>query len=212
MAEVDQVSKLLSMCLLVSREAFGKETAAKQTEILTRSSGKPIVFVNNFSCLKDKKKLTERLLNGDDVTMELEFNEIELSDDEKKALAAVKPVLERLRGPVSDYNWTIEASDAEDFLIDRNWRLFGTDTNIGNPAGYRLGKPTCKKVWNFASRFWYDGTTAVVGEIRTSDGYNRATPTVSSREVTIGCQRISRKEVEAVAHYYGFEPNTGEKK
>jgi hypothetical protein len=207
-AIMSNVSKKLSMCLLVSSAAFAKLTPAKQTEVLATSSGLPLIFVDDFAALRNKKKLIERLLKGEDVNMELEFNEIELTDDEKKALEGIRPVLERLRGAIGTYEWQIEESEAADYLRSKSWRLNGQNTSIRSPTGYELGKPSCRKVWNEASKVWGNPEEAATQvEVRTVNGYDRAKLTVNKNGIQLGCQTVSRKEVEAVALYYGFEPN-----
>jgi hypothetical protein len=208
---MSSVSKKLSMCLLISSSEFGRLTPAKQTEVLATAAGLPMVFVDSFGGLRNKKTLIERLLKGEDVAMELEFNEISLTDDEKKILEAVRPLLERVRGAAGKYDWQIDSSEVETFLREKNWRLVGANQSIRNPGGYELGKPSCKKVWNEASKVWGAEGKADHIEVRTVNGYDRVRVTVTKDKVQLGCQTISRKEAEAIALYYGFEPNIGDK-
>ena len=195
------VSKLLSMCLLVSSSEFAKQTPAKQTEILTGAGGKPVVFVNNFSELKNRNALIKKLLAGENVAMELEFNEVELTEDETKLFSAIQPVIERINESLkASYEWVSPAASMT------HWSL--TNSSAQNPAGYRISKGQCKKVWEEASKYWADTSGAATPASRsiTTSGWGSRQLKINRNEVNIGCQTITRAEVEAVAKHFNFDP------
>jgi hypothetical protein len=198
------VSKLLSTTLLVSRAEFAKLDAAKQTETLVSASGKPIVFVDNFQALKNKRSLIERLMRGEDVSMELEFNEIELTSEEKGVFAQVKPIIDRLTEVISGGYEFVTPTEEEAERIKR--MTFGAN-RITNSAGYQLTTNTAKKVWLAASKYWAGGEKPTT--FRAQAHYeSRSITFPTDSTVKIGCQTISRAEVEAAAKHYDwdFEP------
>lgn len=203
---LDRVSKTLSMASVVSSQEFAKLSPVKQTEVLASASGKPIVFVENFVKLRDKRSLVERLLKGEDVSMELEFNEIELTEEESAALGKVQPVIERIRGKKGDYPW-IARSESEEQRCKR--MTLGTVRITRD--GYSAGVATTEKIWRTASAYWAalanDPNVASPTGVRQSfSGYTK-TPVYRPKHVDVGCQTISRYELEYIAEYYGWEPS-----
>jgi hypothetical protein len=199
-----EISKKLSMCLLVSSREFAKQKPAKQTEILTTAGSEPIVFVDDFLSLKNKKQLLERLLAGEDVSMELEFNEITLSEEERTTLSAVQPILDRIGVEMTPpYTW-VEPTETE----KRNIAGYTfNEASIRRGSGYSCAVVQAKKIWDKASKFWATGKKDRFSEMSFLGGYWK-TPSVSVKTLTLGCQKISRAEVEAIAKHYGWEPVT----
>jgi hypothetical protein len=206
MTKVATVSKLLSMCLLVNSTEFAKAAPAKQTEILAGAGGKPIVFVESFGALRNKGTIINRLLLGEDVGMELEFNEIELTDDERNALKAVQPVIERIRGSKGAYPW-LERSEDDNNEFERSIKFkdrYG-DTNYVHRNGYDMSNKQAKKVWDTASKYWASGDKPAPYNGNFA-GYRKMV-TFDTDSVTIGCQTIARAEIEWIAEQKGWEPN-----
>jgi hypothetical protein len=205
------VSKKLSMCLLVSSSEFARLPAAKQTELALSASGSPVIFVDNFVGLRNKKKLIERLLNGEDVSMELEFNEIELSDADKKALSDAKPIIERIRGTTGSYDWKYEGETSEEakkFLEKKGYNC--TPNQVTANSGYHVSKAQAKKIWEYASYFWSTGDKG--DEVKIQAHYESRRIKIDANDnVHIGCQQASREVVEAVARYFELEPKTEKK-
>ena len=199
------VSKALSMCLLVSSSDFARLGPAKQTEVLASAGGKPVVFVTDFRTLRNKKSLVERLLKGEDVSMELEFNEVELTDDDKKTLAAVQPLIERIRGTTGGYEW-LERTDDEDARFKTRISVTGATVNRD---GYRTSLARAEEIWKLASAYWAGGEKPTMR--RASYGGYNVTPVFSETDIVMGCQTISRKEVEYIAETAGWVPNLTEK-
>lgn len=198
-------SKMLSTCLLVSSKLFAKKSATQQTETLASAAGKPIIFVDTFTSLRDKKKLVERLLKGEDVSMELEFNEIELSDDDKMVLDAVRPILERITASYdSGYEWSF-TGDAKAYLRKAGWIV--DESSVMNPNGYNITKMQSERVWNLASGYWAGGERPESRDMTIGGSGTSRRVSINPKSVAIGCQRISKETVEAVALHFGFEPN-----
>jgi hypothetical protein len=208
MAKEVTVSKELSTCLLISTSEFAKLTPAKQTVLIASTAGaKPVIFVENFSGMRDKKSLTDRLLKGEDVSMELEFNEIEITADDKKALEAVKPILAKIDALGHSYTWqyTGTKEDAQKHLESNGWGFYSD--HVRNPGGYQMTMQQAKKIWDAASVEWLTGEKTKSFSL-TVDHYARKIG-VSGNAISIGCQRHTRTTVEAIAKYYGWAPNEG---
>ena len=197
----DNIIRLLSTVAVISSATFAKQNATKQTEILALASGKSVLFVDNFTKLADTRRLAERLLAGEDVVMELEFNSITLSDDERTAINAVRPVLEKLNAlKGSGYDWL---PDAELDAAVARMRL--RETSITR-NGHDVTKTQAKRVWDKVAP-WYAGGPKPTNFRPTLDGYTRdITFNANDMTMNIGCQTcITRAEVEAIARHFKFE-------
>jgi hypothetical protein len=192
------VYRRLSDVLLVSSAKFATESPVGQTAILTRAEGLPILFVPNFTELSNKRRLRERLLAGEDVKMELEFNGLELTDEDRRALDAVRPVLERIVGLATAYPW-LPAAVCSGFTF--------TQTHIRR-NDYKLHVTMAKKIWGKASKYWTGGPQP--DSHRKDSQWNSKDVYYRSDHITIGCQNIPRVEVEFVARHYGWEPTVFE--
>lgn len=197
------VIRLLSTGAVVSSSAFAKLPALKQTEILAQVGGRPVVFVADFKALADRKKLVQRLLTGEDVSMELEFNEITLSKEENDALKTVCPLFARIGVvPVGAYPWldvgTIEAA---------KHRLRFTTRTVGN-GSYTMGLSSAKTLWVKAAKWVLGGDKPGIYYSSVGGYSDRDVQFDGNAEnftVRVGCQTISRADIEAAAQHFEWE-------
>ena len=202
-----QIIRTLSTGTIISSLLFGKLAANKQTEIIAQAqaAGKPFVFVDSFGKLSDTRKLAERLLAGDDMTMELEFNNIKLSDDERDGLAKVKPLLERLKAlKPTKYPWL---SDADIEAAGRNFNINNrrSDDIYHCGGGEYISKGQAKRIWNAYKPFIMEGTKPNT-RMSLRFGYTNRTVTFNDDQtVKVGCQVVSRADVEYVARHFKFD-------
>lgn len=192
----------LSSVFLINSSAFAVAGATKQTEILTMNTGLPVLFVPDFVALSNRKQIRDKLLGGEDVSMELEFNGVTLDDEEMRCLKLVRPILEKIGGIGPKYPWLA----AEDH--SGNIKFQGANESRVVRNGHHVGKAVALKVWQRASKFWAGQGKAPASHEERTDGYGYANKTVSYNQngVTIGCQTISRSEVEFIARHYDWEP------
>lgn len=190
------VSKLLSSGLLVSSSQFGTLTPNKQTQILAGAGGKPVVFVENFHSLRSTKNIIDKLLTGADASMEMEFNDITLSDAEKSALSAIRPVLEKIKAIIPPYKFA-EVPENPVYL-----KVTKTLINNGN---YNCGIMKAKVIWKKASAFWNGNTTNRIRWYDRIAGYNSKEFEVRDQSLIIGCQTIHRYQVEELAVRLGWD-------
>ncbi len=191
--------RALSSVFLINSEQFAQQKAPAQTNLLAKAGSLPIKFVANFRALQDKRRIREALLAGQNVDVELEFNGLTLTEEEKAAMVAIRPVLEKIGnlGPV--YPWLPEADCSHMFIIKPN--------NIRR-EGYTMTKGKAQAYFETASTFWSGGPQPKNGTHSVRDGYYSTNKTVSyhPEAIKIGCQTISRSEVEWLARHLGWEP------
>lgn len=187
--------RALSSVFLIDSSVFSKASPADQTSVLTQAQGKVVLFVENFQSLKNRRKLRDRLLNGEDVSTELEFNEIELSPRERELLNNVRPVLEKITGITGKYPWLSGEVGTLNFQINRF-----------DNGSYSIGKNAAKRIWDKASAYWA-GLTEKPAVISISAGGYSRNAEIESDHVKVGCQKMSRLDCEAVAKHYDWEPN-----
>lgn len=197
--EMADVFKVLTTVVIVSSTEFAKLPPAKQTEVLVTATGKPIVFVAHFNQLRNRKAIIKKLLDGEDVNVELEFNNIELSDDEKKTVRDVQPVLKKFDVLKPTYSFA-NVTDADQKVIDA---LDITDKRINN-AGYYVTIDQAKKLWEQASKYWAGGKQPAAC-YRTLSGRSDNYVVFEKESVALGCQRVSRAVFEHVAQKLGWD-------
>jgi hypothetical protein len=192
--------RALSSVFLINSASFAKLAASTQTSTLGKAGEKPIKFVTDFVGLSNKKTIREALLDGKDVSMELEFNGVSLDESELATLKAVGPVLKKISGIGPSYPWLPEITDCS---------LQFTENSI-KKGGNSLAKSTAKAIWNKASKYWSGGTKPT-SHMHGGDYYRRGNEVRYTPEgVLVGCQRATRGEVEAMARHYGWEPVVAE--
>lgn len=202
----DKIVRVLSTGTIISSALFSRLPATKQTEILAvaQAAKKPFVFVDSFSALSNTRKLAERLLAGETVTMELEFNNITLSDDERKGLELVRPLLERLNAmKPAGYEWLpqeqIDAAAKSEFYELNTYRSEVYDKGGNNS----LEKRQCERIWKLVAPWYMGGDKPKSFTLRIH--YSNRTVTFNDdQSIKIGCQTISRAGAEAVAKRFGF--------
>lgn len=191
--EKSKLFRVLSSVVLINSEEFAKQTPKKQADVFLACEGKPPKFVSSFFDLQNPVVLRDALLSGRDVSLELEFNEIELSAEEMSALKAVKPILAKIAeiGPL--YPWLT----AEDHNANIT---FNTDTIRRN--NYTITHTVAKAIWAKASEYWSGGKRPAETYQTSGFKYLRFEKTM----VSIGCQNITRGEVEFIARTLGWAP------
>lgn len=198
---LDATVRHLPSGVVISSEMFARKSPSEQADIVNKARGKAITFVSSFSVLRNKRTLRDQLLAGTDVTLALEFNDISLTAEERAALTAVRPVLEKIQGVSPLYPW-LNPNEP----LSEHWVV--TDRYIERHTGYKATVLTAKKVWDKASAYWSMSTLAskrkelVTGSF---DGYHK-TVYVSHDTLEIGCQSIARNHIEAIARHYGWDP------
>lgn len=199
------VAKKLSAVFLVSTAGFASLSAKDQTAVMAQTGGLPIEFVPDFRELNNRRSLRDKLLAGHNVSRELEFNDIELNDEERRVLTLIQPVLEKIGGGATAYPWLPD----EDF---KSTITFGNNysTAVIRRNGHYVGLKAAKTIWMRASAFWAGGEKPKSGKAA-ADGHYTANKTVeiTATGVSIGCQTMTRAEVEYIAREKKWEPNIG---
>lgn len=199
------VAAKLSTAMVVNSARFAVATPAKQTEILAQAGGLPIIFVSSFNEFANRRKIRDALISGNDVSLNLEFIGIELTEEDRRIFALIQPLMDKLVQSDSA-GWspgTEVLPSGVEVLVDRVHR-----------NGYSVSVDAFKGVWRKASRYWYNVDNLEAGKrIRKPDGVYIQTSSSQrcvsfyKQELHIGCQTIPRTTVEAIARHLDLEWN-----
>ena len=200
-AHAGAIGVALSTAFAVSSEAFAGLTPVKQTELLNSAGGLPIRFFPNFSDLRSKKLIIEKIMRGEDVSLALEFNSIDLTDEEKLAVENIKPLIEKLGLMAKEYEWAPETTPSNIGCNDDHvWK-----------ENNQITLRAAKAVWDKATLFWTGGPQPARHRVdSTVRGRNwdrsQHQATYSPAGVAIGCQRITKAQLEWVARRKNWQP------
>jgi len=187
--------RLLESVMVIDSEVFAKQAPKTQTDLMQRLDGRGVLFVPSFSAFSNKRNIREKLLSGEDVSLALEFNEITLTDDEREALAGVIPVLAKIGSIGPSYPWLPEHEFSG---------IKFHPSNISR-AEHSISNAAAKAIWMKASRYWSGGPTP--GQHQHNSTWNARPVSYHPDEVRIGCQTISRAEIEFIARTKDWDPN-----
>jgi hypothetical protein len=189
----------LTSVFLISSSVFAKAAPAQQTEVLSQSNGLPVVFVPSFYELQNPSSIRSKLLKGEDVSLEFEFNNITLSDEDQRGLKLIQPLLEKIASIGPDYPWLAP--------VDHKNITFTDETIVRN--GYSITKEAAERVWKKASKVWATGKGVSDSvQINTGGQFGSRWVSVTKAQCTIGCQTLKRSEIEFVARQLGWAPVT----
>lgn len=198
------IAAKLSTAFVINSARFAVATPTKQTEILAQAGGLPVIFVSSFNDFSNRKKIRDGLLSGVDVSLNLEFIGVTLTEEEARVFSLVQPILEKLGKPSGVWLEGTEklprGIEIANGLVKRN--------------GYYISTSVFESLWRKASRYWYNLDNAEDGKrVRKPDSdyvstSNHSRYTTFGRDkIDISCQSISRLEVEAVARHLELEWN-----
>lgn len=193
------VCRKLTSVFLVSASAFANLSAAKQTSTLAEAEGLPIEFLPDFVALTSRNVIRDKLLKGQDVSRELEFNSVTLDAEELRALALVKPVLEKIEAIGPKYPWLPPVDHSDKFTFPSN--------TVRRTSGHYVSLLMARGMWKAASCYWAGGEKPKSREVKANGSYySNNTFSVSMDGIKIGCQSIPRIEVEWLARHFDWEP------
>lgn len=163
--------------------------------------GLGVRYVDNLKTFFDPKaRYAEFVKSGD-------TQGVELSDEEKNALKLIEGIKSKF-----DAAFTLPTPPKAPYVkvdLPRNVRnpLSSVTVSGGSVrrSGYSLPIAEVKKLWEDAREFWRSGKSS--GELsgRRFSGDRYRTPRITAKSVAIGCQRIKRYELEALAAKQGWE-------
>lgn len=191
--------------------AFGALSVADKTKVMTELKP-PFLYVETFSSWSNMRVLKQKLLNGEDCSLELVYNGLEAPSDlsrvRKLYLDTVAPVLAAIDALKPSYPFAEPCEVPEETTVQDAFAVRGSHT---------IRLTTLKALWKKVSprwaKYWSDGYLDVNGKRK------RWTPMESlytvggeiapgqpsryiefcSKGASIGCQTISRYELEQFA-------------
>jgi len=195
--------------------AFGALSIADKTKVMTELKP-PFLYVETFSSLSNMRVLKQKLLNGEDCSLELVYNGLEAPSDlsrvRKLYLDTVTPVLAAIDALTPTYPFAVP-SDYRETTVENGYAVRGS---------YKIKLSTLKTIWVRASdrwaKHWSDSNVNTNGKRKcwatienTYVSGNDIAPGQSPRYVEyganaicIGCQSIYRYELEQFALSQGW--------
>jgi hypothetical protein len=195
------VIRILSLGAVIASDAFGKLDAAKQTLTLAQASGKTILFVDSFKALSSGDTIAKKLLGGEDVSLELEFNGINLTEDQTTALKTVRPLFSQIAA-LKPAGYIVESEAVRQTIADTGRFSFSDTAYVrghavgGNSTFPWVTKAMVKRLYEAWIKFNLKGETTLAQV--SIDGTRRAV-LFTSNGITIGCQSFSKAEIDYVA-------------
>jgi hypothetical protein len=201
---MSNVFKVLTSVLLIDSTQFKTLAPTAQTNILRQiPAGGEVKFVDSFTALRNRRSLVDELIKGKDVSMRLEFLELELTEEEKQILQRVQPIIARILDTPSElgnpnYKWLLVTPSA-----GANLKM---TSNLIKRGDNSIGVKTAEKIWKKASQLWGGLVVSQKTMVVQAGGYWSCNVDFYDDRIKIGCQTIYRADVEAVARNYGWEP------
>lgn len=211
MQKINVQDKLVAVAyngrILVDNARFEKMDTASRGEAVASfmQVGGNIEFRPDLAFLTNFKAIKEKIVKGEDVSLELAFNGVSLPDTFHAAQAAyhaaLTPVIAVLDALTPAYPFVDKP---------RTHRADVTyaDTSITS-GGYMVYTEDLKEVWERASKFWFAlasepskrGPRQIYKRFRGNGSYHYG---VGKTAVNIGCQTITRYDLEQAALHYGW--------
>jgi hypothetical protein len=201
--------------LYVDDSAFKSISMINRNQALFKlmsAGGKPN-FQADFSFLHDHKRIIQRLKGGEDVSLELAFNDIELPEGYKDTVetyrAAVSPIIEQLEGLAPQYSFAPVPEDTGKFRFDGD--LVIRLKADGKDGSVLINKDDALYLWEKASPYWMQvDTTGNARKCKPREEYRYICGSnfyinYYKERVTTGSKTIYRHQLETVAKHYGFE-------
>lgn len=184
------VAFVLNDTLVIDEATFNKLDGTTRGTILAANPAKSYDFRPNFADLTNMRSVRTKLLSGKDVSLELKFNGIEIEPDIlTQYLTALTSITATLAGHVPKYNF---AENPEN-----NTRLKHSPSRISN-SQHTCGIKTAQAIWKKASAYWLDPSQPAPSHSSSFGGYDR-TAIIKPTEIVIGCQTITRWQLEQLA-------------
>ena len=202
--------------VIVDSSVFNKLDSAGKTEAFTKFTGN-VQFRDNFLTFTNKKSISDRLMRGEDVSSELAYHGIIYPTGfvqiREQYLLAAAPILEGLAPNPSAYPFAQTPNPAP---IPTEY----SDVRCTR-GSYSIKTLTLKRIWDRVSprwvKFWSEENqtaekkkrwSSLKGEHHpgsTLDGGPSRYVSFFNNSIEIGCQTITRFELEQAALHFGWD-------
>lgn len=197
---------VLTLGIVVDRSKL-PTTAAELGPVLASiySAGTRVVMVDNINQFFRSKTLIDKLENGEpDWDMIAEHLGVRIGPEEVAALNKAVAIRQGIRDAVKALKGPYPFVDVPEGY-DLNKRYYMTDARVQNKeTNYQLSKNTAERVWKMASAVWA-GVEGTPKAMTAKIDYSTRTITTEPNLVRVGCQNISRLDVEQIAQHYGWD-------
>lgn len=179
--------------LVLNETAFNALAAPVRSAILVANPAKAYDFRKDFSEILNVRAVLSRLKAGADVSAELAFHEVELPKDFAETSAKYHDLIKKVENSLDALKPAypfVEHDDTPDLEV--------TGTKISN-GNYKCPMPAARRIWLVAASYWAGLTkTKPAARYIIISGVHRDIVFYEDR-IAIGCQSISRSQVERLA-------------
>lgn len=195
--------------------AFTALSISDKTQVMSELPA-PFLYVESFSQLSNLGTIKKKLFDGKDVSLELAYNGIDLPSEfssvRQRYLDVLAPVLAQIEGLRPIYPFAEIPEDRTVVKVSGEWAV---------RASYKVKITLLKKIWGRVSprwaKHWSDANIKIDGKRKAwsslehtyEDGSaidNNSSRYVeyAANSIAIGCQNISRYELEQFALSQGW--------
>lgn len=213
---MSEVLKRLSNVTIVDRIALVKLKGDEMAQVMVEANNdntKPVRVIDNPAMFFSDDALFEAMeLNSPDLKLIAEYRGIKFGDEDLFVLQKVVELKNRVAAellamvpPPPPYKF---GEVPADWKLETSGIVFGKSRlyRKGN-SEYCIGYVALEKVWNKVAPRWADETFQHRGQTVmyvSASGYNSRGVDQHDSYIKIGCQRIQRYELEAVALKLGW--------
>lgn len=179
--------------LVLNETAFNALAAPIRSAILVTNPAKNYDFRKDFSEITNVHTVLSRLKAGADVSVELAFHEVELPKDFAETAAKYHDLIKKVETALD------ALKPAYPFVEhDCTPDLEVTGARISN-GDYKCPIVTARRIWLVAAPYWAGLTKIKPAARYTSINGSQRDVVFYEDRIAIGCQRISRSQVERLA-------------
>lgn len=181
--------------LVLNETAFNALAAPVRSAILVANPAKNYDFRKDFSEITNVRVVLSRLKAGADVSAELAFHEVELPKDFAETAAKYRDLIKKVETALDALKPAypfVEDDGAPDLTAT------GTNNRYISNGSYRCPQGVAKKLWARAAAYWADYTLRPGPAYTDISGCSRHV-VYHENHIEIGCQTISRSQIERLA-------------
>lgn len=213
---MSEVLKRLSNVTIIDRLELVKLKGEEMAQVMVEANNdntKPVRVIDNIAMFFSDDALFEAMeLNSPDLKLIAEYRGVKFEDEDLFVIAKMVALKDRI---AADLLALVPPPPPYEFATaPRDWKLETSGIVISKTRIYRkgnseycIGHKTLEKVWNKVAPRWADETISHRGQTLmyiAAGGYNSRSVEQYDESIKIGCQRIQRYELEAVALKLGW--------
>lgn len=212
---MSEVLKRLSNVTIIDRLELVKLKGEEMAQVMVEANNdntKPVRVIDNPSMFFSDDALFEAMeLNSPDLKLIAEYRGVKFEDEDLFVIAKMVALKDRI---AADLLALVPPPPPYEFATaPRDWKLETSGIVISKTRIYRkgnseycIGHKTLERVWKTVSKQWAAGEKGSRYLMSVSaGGYHGRDVRLDDGDLKIGCQRIKRYELEALALKMGWD-------